>query len=171
MSQQNRSRIALGLILILIGAFSLARLFIPGLNEWLQFSFAWPFWIIGLGALFLLIGLLTGVPGMAVPAALLAGIGGILYYQYLSGDWQSWSYLWTLIPGFVGLGTIIAGLLGENPRQSLRSGFSSIIVSLFLLAIFAAMFDRAGSLAARYWPILVILLGLWILVRSVIWRR
>lgn len=171
MSQQNRSRIALGLILILIGAFSLARLFIPGLNAWLQFNFAWPFWIIGVGALFLLIGLLIGAPGMAVPAALIAGVGGILYYQYLTDDWQSWGYLWTLIPGFVGLGTIIAGLLGENPRQSLRSGFSSIVVSLFLLVIFAAIFDRAGNLAARYWPILVILLGLWILVQNAFRRR
>ncbi len=39
-----------------------------------------------------------------MPSIIVGGIGGILAYQDYTGHWESWSYLWTLIPGFVGLG-------------------------------------------------------------------
>ena len=42
--------------------------------------------------------LLTGQPGMLVPACIVGGIGGMLYWQNLTGDWASWSYSWSLIP-------------------------------------------------------------------------
>jgi hypothetical protein len=170
MIRRRRSNYALGLLLILAGAFFLARLFIPSLNEWLDVTFDWPMWIILSGALLFLFGLLVGAPGMAVPAAIVAGIGGILYYQNLSDDWASWSYLWTLIPGFVGVGTLVSGLLGDNPRQSIRSGISLMFISLLLLAIFASIFEKTGALG-QYWPVLVILLGLWVLAGAALRRR
>lgn len=170
MVRRRRSNYALGLILILLGAFFLARLFFPGLREWLAVSFEWPFWVIGAGALIFLFGLLVGAPGMSVPAAVVAGIGGILFYQNRSGDWASWSYLWALIPGFVGVGTLVSGLLGDNPRQTIRGGLSLIVISLLLLAIFAAIFGEF-SLLGKYWPVLVILLGLWVLAGAIFRRR
>jgi hypothetical protein len=54
----------------------------------------WPLNIVAVGGLILFIGLVTGSPGMAVPAAIVAGIGGILYYQNRFEDYTSWSYMW-----------------------------------------------------------------------------
>lgn len=167
MHRQRRTNIALGIVLILVGAWFLARLFFPGLREWYDMTFSWPMTVIGVGAFLFLLGLLLGTPGMAVPAAIVGGIGGILYYQNATDDWQSWSYMWALIPGFVGVGSILAGVLGENPRHNIRSGFSAIIVSAVLFLVFASLFGEIDFLGP-YWPVLLILLGLWVLVRNLL---
>lgn len=166
MSRQNRSNIALGAILILVGAYFLGQKFYP---EFILFrSFEWPMIIIGVGAMLLLIGLLTAQPGMAVPAVIVAGIGGILYYQNATSDWESWGYAWTLIPGFVGIGSVLAGILGDSPRQSIRTGINLILVSAVLFGIFFSLFS--GSSWAAFWPVLLIALGVWLLVRALLRR-
>jgi hypothetical protein len=105
-------------------------------------------WVVIAGGVVLLIGLLVGAPGMAVPACIVAGIGGILYYQNATGDWGSWAYVWSLIPGFVGVGTILAGLLGQDFRQSVRSGLNLILISLIMFLFFAAVFWPIGHSGA-----------------------
>lgn len=166
MSRRNRSNIALGVILILVGAYFLGQKFFP---DFVLFrSFEWPMIIIGVGVLLLLLGLLSGQPGMAVPAVIVAGIGGLLYYQNATNNWESWAYAWSLIPGFVGVGSVLAGILGDNPRQSIRSGLNLIVISAVLFIIFYAIFN-GGQLAA-YWPLLIIVLGLWLLARAVLRR-
>ena len=166
MSRQNRSNIALGIILVLVGAYFLGQKFFP---EFVLFrTFEWPMIVIGVGGLLLLIGLLTGQPGMAVPAAIVAGIGSILYYQNATGKWETWAYAWALIPGFVGIGSVIAGILGDNPRQSFRNGLNLILISAVLFAIFYAIFG--GGPWAAFWPVLLIALGLWLLVRAILRR-
>jgi hypothetical protein len=108
--------------------------------------------------------LLVNEPGMAVPACIVAGIGGILYYQNETGDWASWAYAWALIPGFVGVGTILAGLFGGEFRKSLRDGGTLILISVILFAIFSSLLGGKSYLGV-YWPVLIILLGLWLLIR------
>jgi hypothetical protein len=126
--------------------------------------------VIGVGLLLLILGILTGSPGMAVPACIVGGIGCILYYQNATGNWTSWAYAWTLIPGFVGLGTILARLLGDPAPASWRSGFGMILTSLVLFAIFASIFG-GWDLFGPYWPLLLVLLGLWILVQAFLGRK
>ena len=131
-------------------------------------------WVVLSGALLLVIGLLTGAPGMAIPAFIVAGIGGILYYQNITGDWQSWSYMWTLIPGFVGLGSILAGLLGEDLKSSVRHGMNSLVVSIILFAIFGSFFHAwtIFGVYSNYLPIaLLFLAGIWLVVRGALRSR
>jgi hypothetical protein len=154
------------LVLILLGAWFLAVQIVPGLDDW----FEWPLLIVGVGALLLVIGLLTGVPGMAVPACIVGGIGGLLYWQFITGNWESWAYAWTLIPGFVGVGIILSGLLGGGFRKGLREGVPAILVSVVLFAVFGSMFGALGILGT-YWPALLILLGVWLLVQNLFLRR
>jgi hypothetical protein len=169
MRHYRRSNLAVGLILILIGAWFFAIQVFPNLRVWLNLSFSWPMIIIGAGVLLLLIGLLAGEPGMAVPACIVGGIGGLLYYQNLSGNWGSWAYAWTLIPGFVGAGVILSGLLGNRPKRSLGDGLNLIVISLVLFLIFAT-FLGGPNLLGPFWPVLIILLGLWLIVRP-LFRR
>ncbi|NOZ00211.1 MAG: hypothetical protein GXP40_13580 [Chloroflexi bacterium] len=166
MSRSNRSQLALGIILILLGAWFIAAKSVPALGAWVDAYYDWPFTIIGAGAIILLIGLIVGAPGMAVPAAIVAGIGGILYYQNATGDWESWSYMWALIPGFVGVGTMLAGLLGENTRANLGHGLNLLVVSAALFLIFAAAFGGLALLGDYGPAILLILLGLWVIGRG-----
>jgi len=169
--KQNRSNLFLGILLIVIGGWLVATRQVPDLREWLESNFTWPMWTIGAGLLVLLIGLITGAPGMAVPASIIAGIGGILYYQNATGDFSSWSYAWTLIPGFVGVGTILAGLLGEHTRRNLGHGLRLLGVSAALFLVFATFFGEFNFLGEYGAAIILILLGVFVLARGLMRSR
>jgi hypothetical protein len=168
MSRSNRTQLIFGIILILLGAWFLAVRTMPDLQSLLGRFSEWPWQIIGAGIVLLVIGLVIGAPRMAIPACVVAGIGGILYYQNLSGDWASWSYMWTLIPGFVGVGNILAGILGGDFRRSFGHGLNLIITSAVLFLIFAAFFGGLDLLGAYGPAMLLILLGAWIVARGLI---
>ncbi len=135
MERRTITRMILGIILILLGAWFLAAKMYPQLAIWEDLNLSWPFIVIGVGILLYFLGLLGGEPDMMVPATVVTGIGGILYYQDRTGDWGSWSYAWALIPGFVGVGTILAALLKGNWRQ-VKDGLSLVIISMIMFAIF-----------------------------------
>ena len=166
--KQNRSNLVLGLILLTVGGWLLVTQQVPAIQEWLDENFAWPMYTIGAGLLVLFIGLVTGAPGMAVPASIITGIGGILYYQNTTGNFGSWSYMWTLIPGFVGVGSILAGILGENTRRNLSHGLRLLVTSAVMFLIFGAFFGGLDILGPYGLPILLILLGVYVLARGFI---
>jgi hypothetical protein len=174
MIKRNRTQLILGIILILVAAWLIAVRLQPGLARLIHLTFVWPVWVLLAGAVILVIGLLVGEPGMAVPASIVAGIGGILYYQNATGNWASWGYLWTLIPGFVGVGSILAGILGEDFKRSVRSGLNLLLISLVLFLIFANLLGGWTVLGpySAYAPIvLLMLLGLWLIARGALRRR
>jgi len=153
-----------GSILILIGLFLLLAQFFPGLAAFFDIGRQWPLIIVAVGALFLLSAPM-GVPPLAIPGAIISGIGGILYYQNSTGNWASWAYIWTLIPGFVGVGMIWMGLLQRRSRQAMREGGRLLLISAFLFVVFAAFFNGLGGLG-RFWPVLLIGAGFWLLIRN-----
>ncbi len=105
---------------------------------------------------------------MSVPAAIVTGVGGILYYQNATDNFASWAYMWTLIPGFVGVGTILAGLLGEYTRLNISRGLNLLVVSAVMFLIFGAIFGVLGILGPNGPAILLIALGLYILLRGLV---
>lgn len=169
MDRTQRSRIAAGIVLILLGCLFLAVRLFPGLGEFFQLEFSWPLIVIGVGLGLLFIGLLSGTPEMAIPATIVGGIGGLLYWQNLTGTWESWAYAWTLIPGFVGAGIILSGLFGGSSRKEMRDASGLILVSLVLFLIFAGFFGGLDILGP-YWPVLLIAAGFLLLLRA-IFRR
>ncbi len=171
MSKQNRTQLVLGILLVIVGVYYFLAQQMPALRFWSQFEFQWPVYVIGAGILILLIGLMTGAPGMAVPACIVAGVGAILYYQNLSGDWESWSFAWTLIPGFVGLGVLLTGLLGENTRENLAHGLNLVVVSAALFLVFAALFHKLSFLGPYGPAVLLVLLGLYVIGRGLLRGR
>lgn len=168
MNKQGRGQLAVGIILILLGAWFIAQRTIPQVAEFAKLFSEWPFTVIGVGGVLLLLGLILGAPGLAVPAAIVAGIGGILLYQETTGEWESWSYMWSLIPGFVGVGVFLQGLLGENTRENLKHGLNLMTVSAVLFVVFATFFGKLTLLGSYGPAILLIGLGVWILVRGFI---
>ena len=171
MSRQNRTQLALGILLVLIGVWFIAVRQVPILKPFSNLNLDWPFYVIGAGAVLLLIGLVTDAPRMAIPAAIVAGIGGILYYQNISQDWESWNFMWALIPGFVGVGNILAGLFGDDTRHNIGRGINLIVISVVLFLIFAAIFNRINILGNYGVAGLLILLGFYVIGRGLMSSR
>ncbi len=92
MSKQSRSQLILGLILILAGAWFLATKTVPSLADFAEEYFQWPYTLMWIGALILVIGMsrqqVLGLPlaeGSRLPdalfflcGALIGGAGGAL---------------------------------------------------------------------------------------------
>lgn len=163
MDARNRSAFSAGLILILLGGFFLLIRLVPNLLD----TFTWPFIVIGVGIVFLVIAVITLTPGMAVPACIIGGIGGILQWQNATGAWWTWAYAWTLIPGFVGVGVVLAALLSGKPFPGILSGIWPIAVSLVLFFVFGSF---AGLLAwsNTFFGILFIAIGVLVLLKPIV---
>lgn len=163
MNKQGRSQLALGVILILLGAWFLLDKTLPAFHNFFDKYTAWPTNMLLIGGGIFIIGLVLGSPGLSVPAAIVAGLGGIFYYQETSGNFESWSYMWALIPGFVGVGTVLQGLLGENTGQNLKRGLNLMVISAVLFLVFSS-FLGGWEILGNFGPaLLLILLGLWVL--------
>ncbi len=163
MRKQGRTQLALGIILILLGGWFIAQRTFPEVAAFADRFTSGSLSMVAIGAVLFLLGLILGAPGLAVPAAIVAGIGGILYYQDLTGDSSTWSFMWTLIIGFIGVGVILQGLLGENTRDNLRHGLNMMVVSAVLFLVFSAFLGGWNILGSFGPAILLILLGLWVL--------
>lgn len=153
-----------GLILMGVGFFILLAQNVPALAGLLDIGRQWPLIIVAIGGMFL-VGALLGTAELAIPGSILTGLGLIFYYQNLSGNWGSWAYVWTLIPGFVGLGMIIAGTLDKTNQTMRREGGRLLIISSVMFLIFGTFFNLSWGLF-QYWPLLLIGGGLWLLVRN-----
>lgn len=164
MDRKRRSNLGVGVLFVLVGALALVYQLAPGVQDLLDLSFDWPMIIVGFGLILLVLGLLVGAPGLAVPAMIMCGIGGLLYWQNATGNWESWAYAWTLIPGFVGVGVFLAELFEGKVASAFLSGGWLILVSLTMFVIFAS-FLGGPEWIGPYWPALLILLGVAMLVR------
>ena len=163
--REKRTNLVLGILLIAVGGWMILTNQVPALKDWIEGHSTGAVYTIGAGLLILLIGLLTNAPGMAIPASIVAGVGGILYYQDMQKDYSSWSYMWTLIFAFIGFGIILAGLLGERNRNFSR-GLRLIVFSGVLFLVFGTLLGGLPILGSYGTPILIILLGLFILARG-----
>jgi hypothetical protein len=78
--------------------------------------------------------------------------------------------MWALIPGFSGIGMVLAWPLGARNRYSLKSAFDTIGTSLILFIVFGAFFGAFNALGA-YWPLLLVAAGVLIGVRAFVSPR
>jgi hypothetical protein len=158
----SRGRVSFAVLLIGIGLFYLAAAALPSVHEIAYGAKNWPIQIIGLGFLFCIAALLAWKPALFIPGVILTGIGGILFYQNSSGNWASWSYLWTLIPGFVGVGLILFGLLARK-LGAIKGGAWNIFSSMVLFGIFGYFFGKIPMID-KLWPAAFILAGVLLLI-------
>lgn len=171
MQRETRTRVVGGVLLILLGLLFLVYQLFPAPFAFMRGADTWPLIVVAVGVFLFIFGLLVGAPGMAIPAAIVGGIGLLLYWQNATGNWDSWSYAWALIPGFVGVGVILNGLLGGDRLSSaLEGGFWLIVISLTMFAIFGS-FLGGLNLFRPYLPVLLIVLGAVLLLRGLVRRK
>ncbi len=173
--ESRRGSITIGVLLVLVGGWFLAVQFVPGLAAWADSFAEWPMWVVGLGLLFLVAAIIGGESGLAVPASILMGIGGILFYMNRTGEWEAWAYAWTLIIGFVGIGVFLDNLLQGKFRKALSEGLNTMMTSVILFLVFSTFFRQfifnQPSLLGPYWPALLIAWGIWLMVRPLFGKR
>lgn len=133
---EGQSRLAY--LLIGIGILFLA-------NQWFDFNLGgilWPFFVILPGAAFLYAAI-TGDErraGLIFPGAVITGTGAILLYQSITDHWESWAYVWTLYPAFVGLALQFHGKrVGKN--KDIETGREMTRWSMMALAIGFVFFE------------------------------
>ncbi len=156
---------------LLVG-FGLLALLSQVFRNVINWSYLWPLSIIIFGALFFA-GMFAGgrqVSGLAVPGAIISGIGLLMLYQNLASHWESWAYAWTLIILFVGVGIYIMGAYARNEGQK-HAGLKLIRLGFILFVIFGAFFeilfsmDRSLGVRSLLFPALLILLGVYLILQ------
>jgi len=168
---KRRGSVTFGILLILAGAWFLAVELIPSFNAWYSQFADWPFWVIGPGLIFIVAAMISGVSALAIPGAIMSGIGGILYYQEVNQDWQSWAYAWTLITGFVGIGIFIMHLLDGKAKKAFKEGGNLVLTSAVMFLLFGSLMRSIFGqepFFGEYWPVLIIVWGVWMLVKPLL---
>jgi len=173
MNRRNTT-IVPGILLIGIGIL----LFAFQLQGWSWRWFSWPFYLILPGILIILSSLFleddTG-EGLTIFGFILTAVGGILYFQYRTHLWETWAYMWALIPLSVGLGQIVHSLVSRNIDKA-NEGFQTFRTGLILFIVFAVGFEllifrRNHFLQTTGFAIAMILIGLLIIFRNVRIKR
>ena len=139
--ERDSGGLVLGLLLILAGGAFL----VSSLTGFDLESFGWPVWIIGPGALLLILGLLIrneGGLGAAIPGGLLLSTGLLLAFQDATGTYETWSYSWALVaPGSVGVSLLLFGLTHRR-LDLIDSGLRTAAVGLGLFIGFGLFFEN-----------------------------
>ncbi len=173
MNHNQRKSIASGLMLILIGVIFISVQLFPGIKEYFTWEYSWPMSIVFVALGLVVLGALTGTADMLVPASIVGGIGGILYFQNTGViTWESWAFLWTLIPGFAGLGVFLAGLI-KWKKSEILDGLKTMLTSAVLFLVFGSFLGSVFGYVPfkQYLPYLIIVLGLFLFVRALLDTR
>ncbi len=154
----HRSKL-IGALLVGVGAIVLLTQFFGGTAHYL-----WPFFIIVPGLVLVAVAMSAGdtVTRLAIPGTTIAGIGLILFFQNLFNYYQSWAYVWALIPAFVAFGMHLS--TEPNPDGEAASPSHLMTWSLTVFVVLAAVFELfifdGGVFAARIvLPLGLILIG------------
>ncbi len=161
----RHSRWIAGLALIAIGLLVLVEQYVE--SEWLRL-----FFLPALGAIFLLWGSITRSIGLLIPGGILGGIGlGVVLnagpLESLGGDAEGGVFLLSFALGW-GLITLLSALVTQETHWwPLIPGGIMAAIGGALLAGGAAMdaLNVVGNLLGRAWPLGLVALGLYLLLR------
>lgn len=181
--------IAVGLLFVMPPIFSpnrrgLGGLFIPGipvlvtggillaetmLDYWEIWVIAWPLEVIAVGIGFLLAAIFIRVIWLLIPALIITLVGGALAFTTLTGLWETWAFLWTVVPLALGLAFFTIGLNEQrNAITIVGAGFAGFAgVAFASLSVFTAGWDFVNLIA----PGFVILMGMLILATGFVKRE
>jgi len=134
----------------------------------------WPIFVIVPGLVLLGAAFVPQPPkgiGFAIAGSIVTTVGLLLWYQARTGDWESWAYLWALIPLAIGAALLTYGEL-THQREMVRAGVWVGGVATILLAAgawyFESIFAGRGAplVSGDIWPIAIIAIGAVIVVSS-----
>ena len=122
--------------------------------------------LLGLGAAFLVGRVTTGRYGYAVPAGILIAIGTYLTLQDTQGPRTVQGGGWFFV--LLGLGFALVYLFGLRPSAVWPLFPATVLLGLALVLFGVGSLGLLASLSwiVAYWPMALVLLGLWLLFRD-----
>ena len=78
--------------------------------------------------------------------------------------WETWAFVWTLIPGFVGVGLLLYGILTRTSGAMIGAMWT-LFISAVLFGIFGWALGGV-QIAASVWPAALILFGAFLLIQA-----
>jgi hypothetical protein len=172
-SERRARAIVGGLVLIVVGGVALlgrqAGVELGGLVD-----NGWPFFIIVPGVVLLAAAFVPSPPdglGFAVAGSVVTTVGAILLYQQSTGNWESWAYVWALIPLAAGTGITVYGL-GTGLRDLVGTGVRLVGVAGVLFVVgfwyFNAIFETGENPIdlGSWWPVVLVGIGALVVGRA-----
>ncbi len=147
-------------ILILAGAV----LLIGELFDIRLGSSLWPAFILVPGLVFLILAFRGSEAnsGFAVPGGVLTTLGLIFFYQIWTDHWESWAYIWALIPVGVAAALYGVGIRNSDETSLLTARRTARFFGIFFIAgaVFFELliFDR-GGFSGYFLPIALVVVG------------
>lgn len=138
----------LGAILIFIGLGFLAVNYLDAFTD----MAVWPWFIVAPGLAMFVIGLVLPNTGLLIGGSVVATIGGILAWQAATGRWESWAWIWALLPTASGIGSLIGGLR-TGSRNMRDAGLWQIVIGLAMLVGFYLFFEQVIGLSGEPVPL------------------
>jgi hypothetical protein len=128
---------------------------------------SWPLLIVVPGVVLLLSSFLVAPErglAFAIPGAVVTTVGLILAYQQTTDHWESWAYVWALIPTAVGLAMAVYGTtrgVRDIVPVGLRLAAVGAVVSVVGWWFFESIFEsgRAPIDLGGWWPAILIGIG------------
>ena len=167
--------LALGAILVVVGLV----LFLGQLLDISIGDIGWPFFVIAIGLVLLVLGLsVVGETGLIIGGTVVTVVGLVLFYQTQTGHWESWAYAWALVgPAASGLGLALSGIRFRNGGD-VRNGTWGMLGGLAFFAVGFLFFEGVIGISGERlpfadWvlPVAVIAIGAVLLVRGLTQRR
>ncbi len=162
----------------------LAGLYIPGIpvfvtggllyaasigNNWGLWGQWWPLEVIALGLGFLLAAIFLQVIWLIIPAFVVGLTGLALLFCALTGQWEAWAVLWTVVPLSVGLPLLIIGVLKRLDGVKL-AGLILTGIAGILFAALSTLLANVGLVGRLAGPVMIIVLG-GLMILSALGRR
>lgn len=157
MSHRNRVPI-FGLILISIGVL----LF---LHQWHHIYLDWTTILMLIGAALFAAGLFQRDRGAVFPGTFLFLLGLVFYidkYEYFLFSWWEW---WPVVLLCLGIAFLVHFVFNPSRKGALIPGIILIVLGLLFLYAPLCWYDLFYWVA-KLWPILLILLGIYLIVKS-----
>ncbi|MDZ7705161.1 MAG: DUF5336 domain-containing protein [Trueperaceae bacterium] len=168
MNQTTQQNQIIGLVLIALGAL----LWLARASNFSVGAVLWPLFILVPGGALLVVALNDPQRNnLAVPGSLLSVLGLIFLFQSITGYFESWAYIWALIPASIGAGRALQGHLSGNTKL-VRKGEIAARNWLIGLAAFFIFFEVIIGIGGRgvfsnlLFPLLLIGAGLYLLSRN-----
>ncbi len=181
MERRAGGSLILGVLLVLVGAAYLVAQFVPRPFVELDLGhYGWPLFVILPGLVLLAVGVTNrAVSGLCIPGAIVTVAGVVLAVQNTFDLFATWAYAWALVaPGGVGLGLFLQGITTGQPALR-AAGLRTMGIGAAIFLIGAAFFEgvihvsgkELGFIGQLLLPLLLIVVGAWLLVRRALPAR
>jgi hypothetical protein len=175
MERRAGGSLILGLLLIVVGAAYLIGQYAPRPFADIDVGhYGWPLFVIVPGIVMLAAGISNRASsGLCIPGAIVTVAGVVLAIQNAFDLFATWAYAWALVaPGGAGLGVFIQGIVTGQAGQR-AAGLRTMGIGVTIFLVGAAFFEGVIHISGREFgvvgqlllPALLIVVGLWLLVR------